>query len=216
MTESPVRVLLVDDHAIVREGLHTLLAEEPAIAIVGMAATGAEALALAAALRPDVVLMDLLLPDLDGIAVTARLRESVAMCRVLVLTSYVDDQHVRDAIQAGALGYLLKDVLKPELVRAIRAAARGEPVLHPEAQRRLMQQLAAPAPPDPLATLTERERAVLCLLGAGRSNKEIAATLHLTTGTVKGYVSIILGKLDVADRTQAALYAVRHGLVPAG
>lgn len=213
MIETPVRVLLVDDHAIVREGLQTLLAEEPAITIVGAAATGTEALNQATALCPDVVLMDLLLPDLDGIAVTARLRESGASCRVLVLTSYADDRHVRDAIQAGALGYLLKDVLKPELIQAIRAAARGEPVLHPEAQRHLMRQFAAPAPSDPLTALTERERDVLCLLGTGRSNKEIAAVLHLSTGTVKGYVSIILGKLNLADRTQAALYAVRHGLV---
>ncbi|HEX5504285.1 MAG TPA: response regulator transcription factor [Thermomicrobiales bacterium] len=214
MTDAPVRVLLVDDHAIVREGLQTLLAEEPAVAVVGAAATGAEALALAAALRPDVVLMDLVLPDLDGIATTARLRESGAACRVLVLTSYADDRRVRDAILAGAVGYLLKDVLQPDLVRAIRAAARGEAVLHPEAQRWLMRQVAAPTGPDPLDALTERERDVLRLLAAGRSNKEIAAALHLTTGTVKGYVSAILGKLALADRTQAALYAVRHGLAP--
>lgn len=214
MTEPPVRVLLVDDHAIVREGLRTLLAEETGIAVVGEAATGAAALDLAAALRPDVVLMDLVLPDLDGIAATARLRERGAPCRVLVLTSFADDRRVRDAIRAGAVGYLLKDVLQPDLVRAIHAAARGEAVLHPEAQRWLLQQVVAPAAPDPLDALTEREREVLGLLAAGRSNKEIAAALHLTTGTVKGYVSVILGKLAVADRTQAALYAARRGLAP--
>jgi DNA-binding NarL/FixJ family response regulator len=131
-------------------------------------------------------------------------------CQILVLTSFGEDQRVRDAIQAGATGYLLKDVLKADLLRAIRAAARGEPTLHPEAQRVLMRQAAAPV--SRIWDLTERERDVLGLLAQGRSNKEIAATLHLTEGTVKGYVSTILDKLEVDDRTQAALYAVKHGM----
>ena len=208
---TPIRVLLVDDHAIVREGLETLLSEEPDVAVVGQAASGAEALAQAARLQPDVILMDLVMPGLDGIAATRRVPEVSAASRVLVLTSYSDDGRVQEALRAGAAGYLLKDVLKPDLLRAIRATARGEAVLHPAAQRQLLRQLSAP-PRAPHDDLTARERDVLRLLAAGRSNRQIAATLYLTEGTVKGYVSAILTKLDLADRTQAALYAVRHGL----
>ncbi len=213
MTHAPIRVLLVDDHAIVREGLQTVLAEEPDVTVVGEAATGAEAVTLAAALRPDVVLMDLAMPGMDGIEATARIRDAGATSRVLVLTSFADDGRVREAIRAGAVGYLLKDVLKPELLRAIHATARDEPTLHPEAQRRLIRQVVAP-PAAPFVDLTARERDVLRLIAGGRCNKEIAATLHLTEGTVKGYVSAILDKLGLADRTQAALYAVKHGLAP--
>ncbi|HYN87952.1 MAG TPA: response regulator transcription factor [Ardenticatenaceae bacterium] len=208
----PVRVLIVDDHEIVREGLQTLLEEEPGVNVVGMATNGAEALRLAAALRPDVILMDLLMPEMDGIEATRRIRALSPTSQVLVLTSFAGDQHVRDAVGAGALGYLLKDVLKPDLLQAIRSAALGQPTLHPEAQRQLMRQVSDVPASGPLADLTQREREVLRLIAAGRSNKEIAATLHLTEGTVKGYVSAILAKLGVADRTQAALYAVRHGL----
>ena len=132
--------------------------------------------------------------------------------RQLVLTSFAEDQRVPDAIQAGAIGYLLKDILKADLLRAIYAAARGEPTLHPEAQRQLMQQVVAPPSANLLETLTEREMDVLHLIAQGNSNKEIAAILHLTEGTVKGYVSTVLGKLQVVDRTQAALYAVKHGV----
>ena len=209
---TPIRVLLVDDHAIVREGLETLLSEEPDVAVVGQAASGAEALAQAARLQPDVILMDLVMPGLDGIAATRRVPEVSAASRVLVLTSYSDDGRVQEALRAGAAGYLLKDVLKPDLLRAIRATARGEAVLHPAAQRQLLRQLSAPPPRAPHDDLTARERDVLGLLAAGRSNRQIAATLYLTEGTVKGYVSAILTKLDLADRTQAALYAVKHGL----
>jgi NarL family two-component system response regulator LiaR len=216
MAGRPIRVLLVDDHEIVREGLRTLLAEEPEIAVVGEAANGVEALALAADLRPDVALMDLMMPQMDGIEATRQLRTACPSCQVLVLTSFSDDRKVREAIQAGAIGYLLKDVLRPELLRALRAAAQGSPTLHPEAQRRLMQQVTSPPPPSPFAELTGREQDVLRLIARGQSNKEIAASLHLTEGTVKGYVSAILVKLDVSDRTQAALYAVRHGLETEG
>lgn len=209
---TPIRVLIVDDHAIVREGLTTLLAEEPAVVVVGEARTGAEALAQAGALQPDVILMDLVMPELDGIRATQALQAAGSPSRVLVLTSFSDDQRVRDAIRAGAIGYLLKDVLKPELLRAIQAAARGEPTLHPEAQRHLMHQVISPPESSLLHSLTERERDVLGLIAAGYSNKAIAAALHLTEGTVKGYVSAILAKLQVADRTQAALLAVEHGL----
>jgi DNA-binding NarL/FixJ family response regulator len=149
---------------------------------------------------------------MDGIAATKAIREKGLPGRVLVLTSFSEDQRVPNAIQAGAIGYLLKDVLKGELLRAIRSAARGEPALHPEAQRQLMRQVVAPDEPDLLSTLTAREMEVLRLIVAGQSNKEVAATLHLTEGTVKGYVSAVLSKLNVADRTQAALYAVKHGV----
>ncbi len=209
---STIRVLLVDDHAIVREGLQMLLAEEADIEIVGEASNGKEALTLAADLRPDVVLMDLVMPEMDGIEAMQHLRELSPASHILVLTSFTDDQRVHAAIRAGATGYLLKDVLKPELVRAIRDASQGKPTLHPEAQQRLMQQIVEPLEPSLLEALTERERDVLRLIAQGKSNKEISATLHLTEGTVKGYVSAILSKLEVADRTQAALYAVKRGL----
>jgi DNA-binding NarL/FixJ family response regulator len=205
-----IRVMIVDDHAIVREGLHTLLSEEPALEVIGEARNGAEALPLIQRLQPDVVLMDLVMPEMDGVETIRRLQQLKVRSNVLVLTSFGEDQRVRDAIHAGAIGYLLKDVLKPDLLRAIGAAARGEPTLHPEAQRVLMRQSTQPT--SHLSELTERERDVLRLIAQGRSNKEIAARLHLTEGTVKGYVSTILDKLQVEDRTQAALYAVKHGL----
>lgn len=209
---SLIRVLVVDDHEIVREGLETLLAEEATITVVGQAANGAEAVSLAADLRPDVILMDLVMPELNGIEAIRQIRHKNIPSYVLVLTSFADDQKVREAIEAGAIGYLLKDVLKADLVRAIQTAAQGKPTLHPEAQSYLMRQVTASPPASPQANLTERELDVLRLLAQGQSNKEIAVTLHLTEGTVKGYVSAILAKLGVADRTQAALYAVKHGL----
>jgi len=209
---TPVRVMIVDDHAIVREGLTMLLSEETDIEVVGEARDGADALSHIGNWQPDVVLMDLVMPGMDGIAATGEIREKYPHCQVLVLTSFSEDQRVPDAIQAGAVGYLLKDVLRADLLRAIHAAARGEPTLHPEAQRQLMQQVVAPSPPTLLESLTDREMDVLGLISEGNSNKEIASALHLTEGTVKGYVSAILRKLDVADRTQAALYAVKHGM----
>lgn len=209
---TPIKVMIVDDHAIVREGLTMLLGEETDIKVVGEARDGLDALTRINHLQPDVVLMDLVMPEMDGIAATAQIRQKYPDCQVLVLTSFAEDQRVPDAIQAGAVGYLLKDVLKADLLRAIHAAARGEPTLHPEAQRQLMQQVISPPTPNLLETLTEREMDVLRLIAQGHSNKEIAVTLYLTEGTVKGYVSTILGKLQVADRTQAALYAVKHGV----
>ena len=207
-----VRVLIVDDHSIVREGLHTLLSEEDVIAVVGEAANGAEAITLAQRLSPDVVLMDLVMPEMDGIQATSRVREVSPDSKVLVLTSFADDQRVRDAIQAGAIGYLLKDVLKPDLLRAIQNAAQGRSTLHPDVQQLLMQQASAAREPKAHDSLTEREMSVLKLIAQGRSNKEIATTLFLTEGTVKGYISTIFDKRGVEDRTQAALYAVKHKL----
>ena len=208
----PVKVMIVDDHAIVREGLTMLLGEEADIEVVGEARNGVDALSHVGRLNPDVVLMDLVMPEMDGIAATTEIRKKYPQCQVLVLTSFAEDQRVPDAIQAGAVGYLLKDILKADLLRAIHAAARGEPTLHPEAQRQLMQQVISPPTTSLLESLTEREMDVLRLIARGNNNKEIASILHLTEGTVKGYVSTILGKLQVADRTQAALYAVKHGV----
>lgn len=207
-----VRVMIVDDHTIVREGLQTLLDEDPNIEIVGSAANGVQALMLAEQLLPDIILMDLVMPEMDGITATRQLRERRNTARVLVLTSFADDQKVRDAIQAGAVGYLLKDVLKPDLLRAIFNAMEGRSTLHQDVQQMLMRQSSTRSERLPHHSLTEREMSVLRLIAQGRSNKEIAATLFLTEGTVKGYISTIFDKLDVEDRTQAALYAVKQGL----
>ncbi len=207
----PIRVMIVDDHQIVREGLQILLAEESEFEVVGTAGDGATALALAETLTPDVIMMDLMLPDLDGIEVTRRILHSHPAMRVLILTTFAEDQSVRNAIRAGAIGYLLKDVLKADLLRALRDTAAGRASLHPEAQQHLMRQVTESQTPPPHASLTKREADILRLIAEGRSNKEIALALSLTEGTVKGYVSTIFDKLGVADRTQAALYAVKHG-----
>lgn len=211
-----IRVLIVDDHEIVREGLQTLLAEEPDFEVVGAAGDGASAVALAESTRPDVIVMDLVMPGVDGIEATRRIHNNNPEARVLVLTTFADDQRVREAIQAGATGYLLKDVLKADLLRALRDAAVGRPSLHPEVQGHLMREVARKTSSSqeqpPHGNLTEREIGILRLIAEGRSNKEIAAALYLTEGTIKGYVSTIFDKLGVEDRTQAALYAVKHGL----
>jgi DNA-binding NarL/FixJ family response regulator len=207
----------VDDHEIVREGLQILLSEETDFEVVGMAGDGTGAVTLAEVNKPDVVLMDLLMPGMDGIEATRRILRQNPATHVLVLTTFADDGRVRDAIQAGAIGYLLKDVLKADLLRALRDAAIGRPSLHPEVQGQLMREITMKSSPSQAqapayAGLTEREGDVLRLLAEGRSNKEIATALSLTEGTIKGYVSTIFDKLGVEDRTQAALYAVKHGL----
>lgn len=211
----PVRVLIVDDHQIVREGLRTVLAQEKEVEVVGEADNGERAVAQARALAPDVVLMDLVMPGVGGLEALARIREACPQSQVVVLTNFASDQTVRDAIANGAVGYLLKDVHKTELLQAIRNAQQGRPSLHPEAQRHLMRRVTAPAERHPADELTPREKSVLELIARGRSNKQIASDLQLTEGTVKGYVSAVLEKLGVDDRTQAALYAVKHGLVKA-
>jgi DNA-binding NarL/FixJ family response regulator len=211
-----IRVLIIDDHEIVREGLQTLLSEEADFEVVGTAGDGLSAVRLAETKKPDVIVMDLVMPELDGIEATRRIVNNNPEARVLVLTTFANDQRVREAIQAGATGYLLKDVLKADLLRALRDAAIGRPSLHPEVQQHLMREVAGKASSQeqtpPHAGLTEREVGILRLLAEGRSNKEIAAALHLTEGTIKGYVSTIFDKLGVEDRTQAALYAVKHKL----
>lgn len=210
---APIRVVIVDDHAVVREGLELFLTERQGeIEVVGQGSDGEDALILARKLDPDVILMDVVMPRMDGIEATRRLKAAGARARVLVLTTFAEDDQVRDAIQAGATGYLLKDVHRSDLVAAIRAAAEGRATLHPEVQQKLLRQLTTPPEPSPLDALTDRERDVLRLIARGKSNKAIANTLKLSVGTVKGYVSAVLSKLDARDRTQAALIAVRHGI----
>jgi two-component system, NarL family, response regulator LiaR len=207
-----INVLLVDDHAVVRQGLRMFLSLDAELNIVGEAANGEEGVALARQLKPDVVLMDLLMPGMDGIAATAVLRREQPKTEVIALTSVLEDRLVVDAIRAGAIGYLLKDTNADELCQAIKAAAAGQVQLSPQAAARLMREVRIPDSPE---TLTNRETEVLRLVARGQSNKEIAATLSITEKTVKTHVSNILDKLDVASRTQAALYAVRIGLVSA-
>lgn len=208
----PIRVLIVDDHGVVREGLRAYLELEPDIQVVGEARDGQDAVRRAQELLPDVVLMDLVMPTMDGVAATTRIKEQRPETHIIVLTSFLDDDRVVPAIRAGATSYLLKDVAAADLARAIRAAQAGQAQLHPEVARRLMQQVTSPRKPEAGAQLTDREREVLRLLADGRSNKEIARSLVVSERTVKGHVSNILGKLGLQDRTQAALYAVRHGL----
>jgi DNA-binding NarL/FixJ family response regulator len=213
----PVRVLIADDHQVVREGLQMILAESDGeIVVVGEASDGDEAVRLATAVKPDVVLMDLSMPRVDGLEATRRLREAGIESRVLILTSFADGEGVRDAVRAGVTGYLMKDVLKTELLAAIRLAADGVPTLHPRAQQDLMRGIAEPETPSPFTVLTPRERDVLALLARGESNKRIAAALNLSIGTVKGYVSAIFEKLGVEDRTQAALLAAKHDPTASG
>jgi DNA-binding NarL/FixJ family response regulator len=208
---SKVSVLLVDDHAIVREGLRALL-EDTVASIIGEAANGDEAVAMTDRLQPNLVLMDLKMPGLPAADAIRVIRARHPATQILVLTSYAEDKQVQEMISAGALGYVLKDVAKAELVRAMTTVARGEPWLHAEAQRMLVNRMRRPAELDPLELLTDRERSVLRLLAQGKSNRAIARSLQLTEGTIKGYVSNILAKLKLEDRTQAALLAVRQGL----
>lgn len=206
-----IRILLVDDHSVVRQGLKMFLTLDPELEVIGEATNGAEALRRAHELHPDVVLMDLLMPVMDGIAATAAIRKELPNTEVIALTSVLEDASVTGAVRAGAIGYLLKDTEADELVRAIKAAANGQVQLSPQALARLMREVRAPESPE---SLTERETDVLRLLAQGLSNKEIARTLHLGEKTIKTHVSNILSKLGVPSRTQAALYAVRIGLVP--
>ena len=211
----PVRVLIADDHQVVRQGLQMILAESDGeIVVVGEASDGDEAVRLASSVKPDVVLMDLSMPRVDGLEATRRLRDAGVESRVLILTSFAEGEGVRDAVRAGVTGYLMKDVTKTELLTAIRLAADGIPTLHPRAQQHLMRGIAEPETPSPFGALTPRERDVLALLARGESNKRIAAALNLSIGTVKGYVSAIFEKLGVEDRTQAALLAAKHDVIP--
>jgi two-component system, NarL family, response regulator LiaR len=214
MTE-PVTVLLVDDHAIVRQGVRAYLDTQPDLQVVGEAGSGTEAIRLAAEQAPDVVLMDLVMPGMDGVEATRRLKQASPRSQVIVLTSYHQDEHIFPAIRAGALSYLLKDVGPAELAEAVRKAAHGEAVLHPQVAARVVQELqgASRDALNPFTDLSDRELEVLKLIAAGASNEQIAEKLVISEKTVKSHVSNILSKLHVADRTQAAVYAWREGVV---
>jgi len=208
--EPRIRVLIVDDHTVVRQGLRMLLGDDPGLEIVGEAADGEEAVQLAGTLEPDVVLMDLLLPKMDGISATALIRQALPDTQVVALTSVLEDASVVGAVKAGAIGYMLKNTESDELLNAIRAAAAGQVRLSPEALARLTAEIRSPESPE---KLTPRETEVLRLLAEGRANKEIARDLGITEQTAKSHVHSILAKLGMLSRTQAALYAARLGLV---
>ena len=213
-----IKVLIVDDHQVVRQGLRTFLELNEDIQVVGEACDGQEAVDLAPKLAPDVVLMDLVMPRLDGIAATACIKALGLGTKVIALTSFAEDDKVFPAIQAGASSYLLKDVSPDDLVEAIRAAYRGETRLHPDVLRKLMEQVAAQPSNlkvDEGSKLTGREMEVIRLVAQGRSNREIAAVLVISEKTAKSHISNILGKLGLEDRTQMAVYAVKTGLVKA-
>jgi DNA-binding NarL/FixJ family response regulator len=207
----PIRVLIADDHAVVRQGLRTFLESDRGLEIVGEARNGTEALHQAHRLRPHVILMDLLMPEMDGFAATEAVRRELPEIEVLALTSVLEDAAVVGAIRAGAIGYLLKDAEAEELRSAIRAAAAGRVQLAPEAAARLLREVRAPEGPE---KLSERETEVLRLVARGYANKNIARELGITERTVKAHVGAVLSKLHLESRTQAALYAARIGLVP--
>jgi len=209
-----IRVLIADDHAVVRRGLRTFLELQDEIEVVGEAEDGEQALAEAERLDPDVILLDLVMPRVDGIAALHGLRDRSPRSRVIVLTTFLDDDKLLPAVRAGAAGYLLKDVEPKQLVDAIRTVHAGEALLHPAAAARVMAELVESGRPKRAALLTPRESEVLALIARGQPNKVIARELGVSEKTVKTHVSNLLGKLGVTDRTQAALYAVREGLVP--
>lgn len=210
-----IRIMITDDHKVVRQGLKMFLELDPELEVIGEAENGAEAIARAHELKPDVILMDLLMPVMGGIEAIGRLRAELPDTEIIAITSVLEDEAVIGAVRAGAIGYLLKDTDADALCRAIKAAAQGQVQLAPEAAARLMREVRAPEPKSaqPGETLTERETDVLKLVAQGRANKEIAAELGIGEKTVKTHVSNLLGKLGVQSRTQAALYAARVGLV---
>lgn len=222
-TTKKIRVLLVDDQNLFREGLRIILSVQPDIEVVGEAANGQQALEQVAALQPDLVLMDLRMPVLDGVATTKRLHQTHPQSRIIVLTTFDDDEFVFEGLRAGAVGYLLKDVQSEKLLEAIRAASRGESFLQPSIAAKLVAEFtrlsaAPPSPPPPqiaglVEPLSERELEILGQVATGASNKEIATALFITEGTVKNHLTNILGKLEVRDRTQAVLKAKELGLL---
>jgi len=217
-----IRILIVDDHAIVREGLSGLIEAEPGMQVAGEAANGVEGVRLAHILKPDVILMDLVMPEMDGIQATQEIKKETPDARILVLSSFAEDDKLFPAIKAGASGYLLKDTLPNELLGAIRAVFRGESSLHPSIALKVLKELQLrphmlpPVKEPGEGSLTERETEVLVLIAQGQSNQEIAEKLVLSERTVHSHVNHILTKLHLASRTQAALYALRNGIAPLG
>lgn len=214
MSDTPIRVLLVDDHQVVRAGLRAFFDLLPDIEVVGEAADGSEGVAMTRRLRPDVVLMDLLMPNMDGVTAIGRIKAELPEIEIVTMTSFIEEEKVTSALEAGASGYVLKDAEADEVAQAIRAAHAGEVHLDPAVARLLAQRMRSKSrPEDELAEpLTDREKEVLGLLGKGLSNKEIGSALFITERTARTYVSNILGKLGLASRTQAALWAVEHKL----
>jgi DNA-binding NarL/FixJ family response regulator len=208
-----IRVLIADDHEVVRRGLRTFLDLQDDIEVVGEAEDGEEAVSASERLTPDVILLDLVMPRRDGVAAIPEIRRRSPRTRVIVLTSFLDDDKLLPAVRAGAAAYVLKDIQPPELVQAIRTVHGGDSLLHPAAAARVMAELAADGERRAGATLTPREREVLGLIARGMPNKVIARELRVSEKTVKTHVSNLLGKLGLTDRTQAALYAVREGIV---
>ncbi len=215
-----IRVMLVDDQALFREGLALLLSVHKDIQVVGQAGDGREAVARATELKPDVILMDVRMPVMDGVRATCLLNESLPRCNVIVLTTFDDDEYIFDALRVGASGYLLKDVASTQLVEAIRAAARGESFLEPSVAAKVIAEFSRVSRMIPsqgmeclVEPLSEREREILSWIARGASNKEIASQLYIAEGTVKNHITHILGKLGVRDRTQAALKARELGLL---
>lgn len=206
-----MRVLIVDDHTVVRQGLRFLLEQQPDITVVGESGDGEQAVTLVSELLPDIVLLDLLMPRMDGVAAVREIKRITPTTKIIILTSYYEDDQIFSVIKAGALSYLLKDTSSQELVAAVRAAGRGESVLHPMVAARVLREMQQQSPLD---ELTRRELDVLTLIARGRSNHEIALALSIGEQTVKTHVSNILSKLHLADRTQAAIYALQKRLVP--
>ncbi|GAC1643391.1 MAG: response regulator transcription factor [Ktedonobacteraceae bacterium] len=206
-----IRIIIVDDHAVVRQGLRFLLQQQPDISVIGECADGEQAVELASTLLPDVILLDLLMPKMDGMRAVREIKRITPTTRIIILTSYYEDDQIFSVIKAGALSYLLKDSSPQELVAAVRAAARGESTLHPMVAAKVLREMQQQSPLD---DLTPRERDVLILIARGRSNHEIALELSIGEQTVKTHVSNILSKLHLVDRTQAAIYALQKRLVP--
>jgi DNA-binding NarL/FixJ family response regulator len=204
-----IRVLIADDHAVLRDGLALVLANVSDVSVVALAADGHEAVALTAAHDPDVVLMDLEMPEVDGIEATRRIRAASSHTRVLILTSFSDRERILEALDAGAIGYLLKDAEPEQVIAGIRSAACGESPLTPSVARTVLEERAGPSPAD---ELTKREREVLCLIASGLSNKRLATRLGISEKTVKAHLTSVFRRIGVADRTQAAMWALRHGL----
>ncbi len=206
-----IRIIIVDDHAVVRQGLRFLLEQQPDISVIGECGDGEQAVELASTLLPDVILLDLLMPKMDGMTAVREIKRITPTTQIIILTSYYEDDQIFSVLKAGALSYLLKDSSPQELIAAVRAAARGESTLHPMVAAKVLREMQQQSPLD---ELTPREHDVLILIAHGRSNHEIAVELSIGEQTVKTHVSNILSKLHLADRTQAAIYALQKRLVP--